>query len=237
MFFCIGLFIFLFYFILFCILSAERVPVGSDQLQHLELIRDIARKFNQTFQTNMLTSPQPFLLDCAGKSSIMSLCNGQKKMSKSDPYDSSRINLLDTPNEISMKIKKAATDSVPSIYFDFCNRPHVSNLLSIFAHLQQNDLWDTNSDSTAEATENSYPAKHLMAINEISEKYNENSFSIFKEDLAKLLIERLEPIRENYHKRWKNQSEIIEILEESERKAKSIAEHNWTKISEIVGII
>ena len=91
--------------------QATHVPVGDDQKQHLELARDIATKFNQDFGVDLFTLPEPYISPAAPR--IMSLRDGSAKMSKSDPSDGSRINLIDSDDLIAGKLRKARTDSEP----------------------------------------------------------------------------------------------------------------------------
>ena len=146
--------------------DATHVPVGEDQKQHLELSRDIANKFNLDFNVpNFFKVPDPLIQK--NFSRIMSLKDGTKKMSKSDPSDLSRINLTDTKEEILNKIKKAKTDTmpIPNEISELKKRPEVENLLGIYSSL--------NSQTTEKT------------INEFSGK----NFSDFKEKLAELDIE------------------------------------------------
>ena len=151
--------------------DATHVPVGNDQKQHLELCRDIAQKFNNDFNApEFLKPPEPLIQKEFSR--IMSLKDGSKKMSKSDPSDLSRINLTDDKDQISNKIKKAKTDPlpIPSESNDLLQRPETANLLSIYSSLKNQNL------------ENS--------INEFSGK----NFSEFKEKLSEILIKKIEPI-------------------------------------------
>ena len=115
---------------------ATHVPVGDDQKQHLELTRDIAQKFNNDFKVDLFPIPEPLIFGEATR--VMSLRDGSKKMSKSDPSDYSRIMLTDTAENIIQKIKKAKTDPqpLPQNIDGLSSRPEVENLISIFASLQ-----------------------------------------------------------------------------------------------------
>ena len=119
---------------------ATHVPVGDDQKQHLELTRDIAQKFNNDFKTDFFPIPEPLILGEATR--VMSLRDGSKKMSKSDPSDYSRIMLTDTAENITQKIKKAKTDPepLPQDKTGLEKRPEAENLISIFASLQDLSL-------------------------------------------------------------------------------------------------
>ena len=111
------------------------VPVGDDQKQHLELCRDIAQSFNRFYNTDFFPIPEPIITGSATR--VMSLKDGKKKMSKSDPSDQSRINLTDSEDQIRKKVQKAKTDSLPfpECKNDLENRPEVENLLNIFSEL------------------------------------------------------------------------------------------------------
>ena len=111
--------------------QADLVPVGEDQRQHLELTRDIARRFNDQYGKKRRVFREPQALITKSNARVMSLQEGTAKMSKSDPNENSRINLLDTPDEIRRKIKKCKTDSLKGVmYAD--DRPEANNLLGIY---------------------------------------------------------------------------------------------------------
>ena len=112
---------------------ATHVPVGDDQKQHLELTRDIAQKFNNDFKTDLFPIPEPLIFGEATR--VMSLRDGSKKMSKSDPSDYSRIMLTDTAENIVQKIRKAKTDPepLPENKTDLQKRPEAENLISILS--------------------------------------------------------------------------------------------------------
>ena len=169
--------------------DTTHVPVGNDQKQHLELCRDIAQRFNNDFGiSNFLKVPEPLIQK--NFSRIMSLKDGTKKMSKSDPSDFSRINLMDDKDKIINKIKKAKTDilPMPNKNEDLKNRPEVLNLLGIFSSLSNQSI--------------------EKSINEFSGK----NFSIFKEKLTNLLIEKIEPISKEINKLLNDQKNLDGIL-------------------------
>ncbi|MDQ3139365.1 MAG: tryptophan--tRNA ligase, partial [Pseudomonadota bacterium] len=114
---------------------ATHVPVGEDQKQHVELIRDIAAKFNTDYATDLFTLPEPLIGATAAR--IMSLRDGSAKMSKSDPSDMSRVNLTDDSDLIAQKVKKAKTDAepIPATVAELEGRPEAKNLVTIFAAL------------------------------------------------------------------------------------------------------
>ena len=192
--------------------DATHVPVGEDQKQHLELSRDIAQKFNLDFNApNFLRAPEPLIQK--NFSRIMSLKNGKNKMSKSDPSDLSRINLTDNKDLIVNKIKKAKTDNepLPSDENNLSKRPEVENLLGIYSSISSQNL------------ENS--------INEFSGK----NFSVFKEKLTELVVEKISPISIEINKLQKDTSFIDKILKEGADKADLIASKKVEEIKKIIG--
>ena len=191
--------------------DATHVPVGEDQKQHLELSRDIANKFNLDFNVpNFFKVPDPLIQK--NFSRIMSLKDGTKKMSKSDPSDLSRINLTDTKEEILNKIKKAKTDTmpIPNEISELKKRPEVENLLGIYSSL---------NNQTTEKT-----------INE----FNGKNFSDFKDNLAELVVEKISPISLEITKLLKNEDYIDQILKEGAEKAN---EQSFKKVKEMKKII
>lgn len=185
------------------------VPVGEDQKQHLELTRDIAQSFNNQKQVNYFKLPEPKILGPATR--VMSLRDGNKKMSKSDESDYSRINLVDEADEIIRKIKKAKSDSISEIYYDKENRPEVSNLLNIYAALSGKDI--------------------ALIVSEYSNK----GFAIFKKDLGDFLVSYIEPINEEYKKLIADKNYLINILRAGEERAKQVAQKTLQEVKEIVG--
>ncbi len=192
---------------------ATHVPVGDDQKQHLELTRDIAQKFNNDFKTDFFPIPEPLILGEATR--VMSLRDGSKKMSKSDPSDYSRIMLTDTAENITQKIKKAKTDPepLPQDKTGLEKRPEAENLISIFASLQ-----DTSIES-------------------VIEDYAGKEFSIFKKDLADLSVSKLEPITSEMNKLMSDVSYIDSILNQGKENAIAVAEPVLKKTKEIIGFL
>ena len=197
--------------------KSTHVPVGDDQKQHIELARDIASSFNNMFTSNeeddFFNLPEPQIIGEATR--VMSLKDGTKKMSKSDASDASRINLTDTAEEISSKIKKAKTDPHPLPYTleELKDRPEAHNLISIYSSL---------SDQTVEKT-----------LKEFSGK----GFSFFKPRLIELAVETLNPISHEMRNLLKHTNEIDKILKNGERKAKEIAEPVLKDVKNLVGFI
>ena len=192
--------------------DSTHVPVGEDQKQHLELARDIAQKFNTDFNSpNFFKSPEPLIQQ--NFSRIMSLKDGTKKMSKSDPSDLSRINLNDSKDEIINKIKKAKTDEhqMPSEKEDLVNRPEVENLLGIYSSLNNQSLKNS--------------------VKEFSGK----NFSDFKNKLGELLVEKIFPISQEINKLQKDSKFIDKILSDGAKKANTIASKKVDEMKKIIG--
>ena len=190
---------------------ATHVPVGEDQKQHLELTRDIAQKFNNDFNTNLFPITEPLIFGEAKR--VMSLRDGTKKMSKSDPSDYSRIMLSDNADEVVQKIRKAKTDPLPlPINIQEAEkRPEALNLLTIFASL--NDIETTK-------VVNDYAGKE---------------FSVFKKDLAELSVEKLSPIASEIKKLMKNKDYLDSIMNKGKEKAISVAEPVLRQVYDIIG--
>ena len=192
--------------------DATHVPVGNDQKQHLELCRDIAQKFNNDFNApDFLKVPEPLIQKQFSR--IMSLKDGIKKMSKSDPSDLSRINLTDNKDEILNKIKKAKTDPLPlpEQAKDLAKRPEAENLLGIYSSLKNQNL--------------------EISVSEFSGK----NFSEFKEKLSEALTEIIEPISKEIKKLLNDEKYLDGILLEGSQKADEIASKKIRKIKELVG--
>ena len=192
--------------------DATHVPVGDDQKQHLELCRDIAQKFNNDFDApEFLRVPEPLIQKEFSR--IMSLRDGMKKMSKSDPSDLSRINLTDGKDTIFNKIKRAKTDPMPmpTETKDLAERPEAGNLLGIYSSVQNQKL------------ENS--------VNEFSGK----QFSEFKEKLSEVLIEKIEPISKEIKKLLNDEKYLDKILADGSEKADKIATKKIKEIKKLVG--
>ena len=192
--------------------DATHVPVGNDQKQHLELCRDIAQKFNNDYNaTEFLKVPEPLIQK--NFSRIMSLKDGLKKMSKSDPSDLSRINLTDDKNKIFNKIKKAKTDvmPMPSENKNLLERAETENLLGIYSCLKNQNI--------------------EISIKEFKGK----NFSEFKNILSDVLIEKIEPISSEIKKLLKDEKYLDEILLEGSGKADKIASKKIKEIKEFGG--
>ena len=200
---------------------ATHVPVGDDQRQHLELARDIAQKFNNDFQVEYFPITEPVIMGNATR--VMSLRDGKNKMSKSDISDYSRLNLTDSADDISNKIRKAKTDPLPLPDLSclaneekfnediIMNRPEAVNLLNIYSALSNED------------------------IKTVVSKFSEKQFSFFKNELNQLSVETLSPITREMRKLLDDKSYLEEILNNGRDKANSIAEPILKEAKEIVG--
>ena len=186
------------------------VPVGEDQKQHLELSRDIAQGFNRFYESDFFPIPEPLILGVATR--VMSLKDGKKKMSKSDPSDQSRINLTDDQDEIRRKIRKAKTDSLPfpENIEDLKNRPEVNNLTNIFCSM---------SDQKIENIINIYSGK---------------DFRQFKEDLSEVVINKISKISNEMKKLLSEKVFLESILQNGSLEAKQIAEKNLDEIKDLI---
>ena len=190
---------------------ATHVPVGDDQKQHLELSRDIAQKFNNDFGVEFFPQPEPLIYGSATR--VMSLRDGNKKMSKSDPSDFSRILLTDDDDTISAKIRKAKSDSelIPSSKDDLQNKPECLNLINILS-----------------ATTN-------QSVDQVLGNYAGKEYSALKKDLADSLIQVISPIRGEINNLLNNRDELNVILADGTEKAAAIANPIIEEVYKIVG--
>lgn len=186
------------------------VPVGEDQKQHIELARDIAGAFNRNFNVEYFTLPEATIPKESAR--IMSLRDGKKKMSKSDPSDFSRINMNDTPDLIVQKIKKATTDAISGIYFDEENRPEVSNLLNIYSSFAG------------------------VTVDEAVSRFKDAQTSKFKEELAQAIVDHLTPIQNEYNKLITDKAYLHSVAEIGHERANAQAEKTLAEVKEIVGL-
>ena len=194
---------------------ATHVPVGDDQKQHLELTRDIANSFNNMFldkiEIPFFELPEPQILSASKR--IMSLRDGNNKMSKSDISDASRINLTDTKEQISNKIKKAKTDSepLPSNLEELIKRPEALNLVNIYSSLSDN------------------------SIENVLIEYEGKGFSFFKPRLIDLIIKVISPISLEMRYLLKDTKEIDNILKIGSEKAEKIAKPVLDDVKKLIG--
>ncbi|MDC3171725.1 tryptophan--tRNA ligase [Pelagibacteraceae bacterium] len=194
--------------------KATHVPVGSDQKQHLELTRDIAQKFNNDYKSeNFFPLPEPYIEKDISR--VMSLRDGNSKMSKSDPSDYSRINLKDDQDTIVKKIKKSKTaDSTIPISEDQINKiPEVSNLFNIFVGVTG------------------------LTKSELLSKYAGQNFSNFKSDLSDALIEKVCPIGNEVTKLMQDKKYLKQIMYEGAMKAREKSAIVLEDVYDIIGFV
>ncbi len=183
------------------------VPVGVDQKQHLELCRDIAIRFNGVYG-DVFTIPEPYIPKVGGK--VMSLQEPARKMSKSDPEDT-YIAILDKPDVIRKKIRRAVTDSEGSIRYDLDEKPGVSNLLSILSALGCGEI----------------PA--------LEAELNGQGYGVLKERTAEAVIETLSPIQREYEKLIADKEYIQQIMNRNAERAQVLAQKTLRKVYKKVG--
>jgi tryptophanyl-tRNA synthetase len=189
--------------------NTNLVPVGEDQKQHIELARDIAKKFNTDFDAKIFIIPEPYIMGDATR--VMSLRDGTKKMSKSDESDYSRINLLDDPKTILDKLKKAKSDSIEGFH-ETEERPEATNLLKIYATLKG------------------------ISFQQTVEQFKNERFSKLKEFLAEEIIKELTPIQQNYQKIMNNRHLIETTLSKGEKLAQKTAQKTLEKAKQAMGL-
>ena len=200
---------------------ATHVPVGADQRQHLELVRDIAQKFNNDFNMNYFPITEPVIMGAATR--VMSLRDGKNKMSKSDISDYSRLNLTDSADDISNKIRKAKTDPLPLPGTDSLDtegnfkeeiiiaRPEAVNLLNIYSALSNENT------------------------KKVVERFADNQFSTFKNELNELAVDSLGPINQEMRKLLEDKTYLESILKDGGDRANILAQPIITKVKDIVG--
>ena len=200
--------------------DADRVPVGEDQKQHLELARDIAQqRINARFAPRdeqgeilpILRVPEPLILPEGAR--VMSLTDGRSKMSKSDPNEGSRITLLDPPELITKKIKRAKTDPVMGLEFGNPERPEADNLLGLYALL-------SGQSRTAVASECA-----------------EMGWGRFKPLLAEAAVEALRPIQERYGAWRQDPATLEQVLEHGRERAQAVAEATVQRVRDALGFL
>ncbi|MEL7067526.1 MAG: tryptophan--tRNA ligase [Cyanobacteria bacterium J06581_3] len=192
----------------------DLVPVGEDQKQHLELTRDIAGRINAQFGTEkkpVLKVPEPRIQKEGAR--IMSLTDGTKKMSKSDPSEQSRIDLTDTAQAITKKIKRAKTDPERGLEFDNPERPECNNLLGIYQLL---------SDQSKEA---------------VAAECKEMGWGQFKPLLAETTVEALRPIQEKYDELMSDRTYLNQVLTDGKERAQAVAAPTLQKVKNAMGFL
>ncbi|HEX8214920.1 MAG TPA: tryptophan--tRNA ligase [Allosphingosinicella sp.] len=192
--------------------QTTHVPVGEDQKQHVELIRDIATKFNTDFAVELFTLPDPLIGTTAAR--IMSLRDGNAKMSKSDPSDMSRVNLTDDVDTVAQKVRKAKTDAepLPDSMDELAGRPEARNLVTIYAALTDVE-----------------PQQALGL-------FAGQGFGTFKPALAELLVETLRPVKARLDDLRSNPAEIDDILRSGAERAVDLAAPTLAGAYEALGL-
>lgn len=191
--------------------QADLVPVGEDQKQHLELTRDIAGRFNDQFAA-VLKVPEPLIRKEGAR--VMSLTDGTKKMSKSDPTEMSRIHLLDSADEITKKIKKCKTDAIRELAFDQSDRPEAHNLLGLYA------IFANKTKAEVEA-----------------ETATWRGWGDFKTVLTEAAIAHLEPIQTKYREVVQESGYLDQVLRDGREKASETAFKTLDAVKEAMGYL
>ena len=190
--------------------KSEYVPVGEDQKQHLELSRDIAQSFNRFHDNDFFPIPEPLIMGMATR--VMSLKDGTKKMSKSDPSDYSRINLKDNTDDIRKKIQKAKTDSLPfpDNSESLQSRPEINNLLNIFCSMSK------------------------MSMEKLIQEYSGKDFKKFKEDLFEIINNEVSKVSLEMQKLLSDKGYLENLLKEGAEEAREIANNNIREIKKLI---
>ncbi|WP_040655398.1 tryptophan--tRNA ligase [Rubidibacter lacunae] len=194
--------------------DADKVPVGEDQKQHLELTRDIAARVNDQFASAdapVLKIPDPLIRTEGAR--VMSLTDGTRKMSKSDPADASRINLLDPPEAIAKKIKRCKTDPLRGLEFDNPERPECQNLLSLYALL----AGKTKETVAAECAD--------------------MGWGQFKPLLTGTAVEALRPIQERHRELSDDKRYLASVLRDGRDRAAAIADATLARVRDALGFL
>ena len=192
--------------------QANRVPVGEDQKQHLELTRDVATRFNNLYG-DVFTLPDPYIPEFGAR--IMSLQEPDKKMSKSDTNPNNFVGLLEEPKKLAKKIKRAVTDSDEQarIYFNTEEKPGVSNLLTLL------------SCATGKSVESLVP------------EYEDKMYGHLKTDVADAVVALVEPVQAEFNRLRNDRGQLDAIMREGAEKASARAAKTLAQAYEAVGFI
>ncbi len=183
------------------------VPVGDDQTQHLELTRDLAERFNTRFDEIF---PVPERITPKIGARVMSLQDPTSKMAKSDPSPRSRILLTDNEDDIVKKIKSAVTDTGSEVYYDWAEKPGISNLLEILSYFANRPIED------------------------LVEEYRTGGYGNFKMAVAEAVVDSLKPIREAYEAM--SDAAVLEVMSSSAERARDMAEETMAQVRHAVGL-
>ncbi|MFT3741079.1 MAG: tryptophan--tRNA ligase [Gammaproteobacteria bacterium] len=190
--------------------GTERVPVGEDQKQHLELTRDLALRFNHYYGDTFVI-PQPYIPPQGAR--IMSLQEPTVKMSKSDNNENSYITLLDSPEVITKKLKRCVTDSGSEVYFDPQQKPGISNLLTILSVFSS------------------------QPIAQLEETYRTGGYGKFKTAVTDAIISHLTPIQQRYQQLRQDEQRLNNILSAGAEKARQRASRMLQRVYDLLGLI
>ncbi|KAL7080444.1 hypothetical protein ACQ4LE_000685 [Meloidogyne hapla] len=207
---------------------STHVLVGSDQKQHLELLREIAHSFNYKTGTEYFSIPEQVHTSCP---KIKSLCDPMVKMSKSDPKTKSFISLVDSTEIIVEKIKSALSDFKPEITFDPEKRPAISNLVS-FLHFRESIFFQIFQFVFKVMLYGEFSG---MSTDQVIEDCRGLDTLAFKLHLASVIDKHLKPIRETYHQLMRDESILWEVLENGGKRARQIVTKTLEDIKTIVG--
>ncbi len=188
--------------------QADLVPVGVDQKQHVELCRDIAQRFNGVY-SDTFTLPEPFIPKLGAK--IMSLGNPTSKMSKSDPDGC--VYLMDKPEDILRKFKRAVTDCEASVHYDKENKPGISNLLTI------------------------YCAATGKTMAEAEGEFADQGYGVFKPAVGEAVIEKMRPIREEAERLMQDKAYLESIYKRGAEQAQYLANKTLRKVQKKIGFV
>ncbi|OUJ11359.1 tryptophan--tRNA ligase [Acetobacter okinawensis] len=193
--------------------KATRVPVGEDQKQHLELTNDIAQKFNHDYGVEFFPQVEALIPPEAAR--VMSLRDGSKKMSKSDPSAQSRIELTDDSDAIALKIKRAKTDTgvIPSTPAELTERPEAKNLVSIYAALSG------------------------MSVQQVLDQHQGQGFGPFKAALTEVVVNEIAPIATKTSQLLQDEAYLVQMLHNGAQRAQAIAEPIVSEVEKLVGFV
>lgn len=186
------------------------VPVGADQKQHLEITRDIAIRFNNLYSPTF-TVPEAYIPKQGAR--VFSLQDPTAKMSKSDPDPNAAVSIIEDPDSIMRKFRRAVTDSDSVVRYDPELKPGVSNLMTIMSEMGG------------------------MSIEEIEKNYSDKGYAAFKSACAEAVIERLRPVRERYASLTTDKEYLADIAKEGAARASAIARRTMSKVKRKVGLV
>lgn len=193
--------------------QTNKVPVGADQKQHLELARDIATRFNNRFDDEIFKVPEPFIASTTSGGRIMSLQDPTSKMSKSDSNVNNFIGLLDDSKTILKKFKKATTDSGTKISYDLENKAGVSNLLTIYSVISG------------------------LSIPEVEKHFDGKMYGHLKVELGELVAEYLKPIQDRFYSIREDETELRAILNKGANQAREQAQQTLQRVHQAIGFV